>query len=84
MRRAPFIALLVVGTAAFGSPADPCSLSSVVTDAKVSVAISNERTSFREGEIIPLVLSFTSTTGKRYWADNRNYDRSGRLNAADD
>ena len=80
MRRAPFIAVLVVGTAAFGSPADPCSLSSAVTDAKVSVAISNGRTSFREGEIIPLVLSFTSTTDKRYWADNRNYDRSGRLN----
>jgi len=25
------------------------------------------------------VLSFTSTADKRYWADNRNYDRSGRL-----
>jgi hypothetical protein len=25
------------------------------------------------------VLSFTSTVDKRYWADNRNYDRSGRL-----
>jgi hypothetical protein len=33
----------------------------------------------REGEIIPLALSFTSTTDKRYWADNRSYDRSGRL-----
>ena len=35
---------------------------------------------FREGEIIPLALSFTSTADKRYWASNRNYDRSGRLN----
>lgn len=80
MRRVPFLAVLLAGTAAFGSPPDPCSLASTVTDAKVAVAIPNGRTSFREGEIIPLVLSFTSTADKRYWADNRNYDRSGRLN----
>lgn len=43
------------------------------------IAIPDGRTSFREGEIIPLVLSFTSTAAGRYWADNRNYDRSGRL-----
>jgi hypothetical protein len=72
--------LLFAGTAALGLPPDPCSLTSTVTDAKVTVAISDGRTSFREGEIIPLVLSFTSTADKRYWADNRNYDRSGRLN----
>jgi hypothetical protein len=81
MRRiAAAIVLLLAGTAVFGSPPDPCSLTSTVADAKVSVAISNDRASFREGEIIPLVLSFTSTADKRYWADNRNYDRSGRLN----
>jgi hypothetical protein len=71
--------LVIAGTAAFGLPPDPCSLISTVTDAEVHVAISNGRTSFREGEIIPLVLSFTSSADKRYWADNRNYDRSGRL-----
>ena len=48
-------------------------------DAEVTVTIPDERTSFQEGEIIPLVLSFTSPADKRYWADNRNYDRSGRL-----
>lgn len=81
MRRiAAAIFLLLAGTAAFGSSPDPCSLTSTVSDAKVTVAISNGQTSFREGEIIPLALSFTSTADKRYWADNRNYDRSGRLN----
>ena len=80
MRRVAASLMLFAGTAAFGLPADPCSLTSTVNDAKVTVAISNERTSFREGEIIPLVLSFTSTADKRYWASNRNYDRSGRLN----
>lgn len=79
-RIAAGIVLSLVGIAAFGSPPEPCSLTSAVADAKVGVAISNGRTSFREGEIIPLVLSFTSTAVKRYWADNRNYDRSGRLN----
>ena len=79
MRQLAAIALLLVGRAAFGSPPDPCSLTSTVTDAKVTIAIPDGRTSFREGEIIPLALSFTSTADKRYWADNRNYDRSGRL-----
>lgn len=79
MRRVAAIALVLVGTTAFGSPLDPCSLTSTVTDAKVTIAVSDGRTSFREGEIIPLVLSFTSTADKRYWAENRNYDRSGRL-----
>jgi hypothetical protein len=79
MRQAATLALLLVGTAAFASPPDPCSLSSSVSDANITIAISAGRTTFREGEIIPLVLSFTSTADKRYWADNRNYDRSGRL-----
>jgi hypothetical protein len=79
MLRAAAIALLLVGTAAFGSPPDPCSLTSTATDAKVTIAIPAGQTSFREGEIIPLTLSFTSTAHKRYWAENRNYDRSGRL-----
>jgi hypothetical protein len=66
-------------TAVFAAPPEPCSLASTVTDAKVTIAIPDGRTLFREGEIIPLALSFTSTADKRYWADNRNYDRSGRL-----
>ena len=79
MRPVVAIALFLVARAAFASPPDPCSLSSSVTDANVTIAISAGSSTFREGEIIPLVLSFTSTADKRYWADNRNYDRSGRL-----
>jgi hypothetical protein len=80
MRWIAFAAVLLAGTTAFCSPPDPCSLTSTVTDTKVTITIPDGRTSFREGEIIPLMLSFTSTTDKRYWAENRNYDRSGRLN----
>jgi len=77
MRRFAAIALLFAGKAAFGSPPNRCSLSWTATDATVTIAIPDGRTSFREGEVIPLALSFRSTADKR--ADNRNYDRSGRL-----
>jgi hypothetical protein len=80
MRRFAFITVLLAGKAAFCSPPDACSLTSTVTDAKLTLSIPDARTSFREGEIIPLVLSFTSTVDKRYRAVDRNYDRSGRLN----
>lgn len=63
MRRVAAITLLLVGRA----------------DANVSISIAEGRSTFREGEIIHLVLSFTSKADKRYWADNRNDDRSGRL-----
>jgi hypothetical protein len=79
MRLVAAIAILILGTAVLAAPPDPCAVTSTVTDAKVAIAIPGGRTSFREGEIIPLALSFTSTADKRYWADNRNYDRSGRL-----
>lgn len=79
MRRVAAIAILLSGSAVLAAPPDPCSLAPTVTDAKVTIAIPDGRTSFREGEIIPLALSFTSTADKRHWADNRNYDRSGRL-----
>ena len=80
MRRIALFALVITSTIAFClPPEDLCAKISTVSDAKLSVSISGSRTSFREGEIIPLLLSFTSTADKRYWADNRNYDRSGRL-----
>ena len=71
MRLVASITVLLAGTAAFCSPPDPCSLTSTVAHAKVTLTIPEGRTSFREGEIIPLVLSFTSTADKRYWAEDR-------------
>jgi len=75
----PTLVLFFACVSASASPTDPCSLNSTVTDAKVTIAIAGGKTSFREGEIIPLTLSFTSTAEKRYWVDDRRYDRSGRL-----
>jgi len=76
---ASIILLLAGCSLASARPADPCSLTSTVTDAKLTVSIPDGRTSFREGEVIPLVLSFTATAERRYRAMARNYDRSGRL-----
>jgi hypothetical protein len=80
MRRFSLMTVLLATKAAFCSPPDACSLTSTVTDAKLALSFADARTSYREGEIIPLVLSFTSTVDKRYRAADRNYDRSGRLN----
>ena len=81
MRHFAFITVLLIGsTVVAARPPDPCSLISTVTDAKLTLSTQESRTAFREGEIIPLVLSFTSTVEKRYRVADRNYDRSGRLN----
>src|SRR4029077_12280645 len=81
MRLFAFVAVLLTGSSlATARPPDPCPLTSTVADAKVTLSFPDGRTSFREGEIIPLVLSFTSTVDQRYRAVERNYDRSGRLN----
>lgn len=81
MRLVAFITVVLMGCSLVAArPPDPCSLASTVTDAKLTLSIPDGRTSFREGEIIPLVLSFTSTVDNRYRAAVRDYDRSGRLN----
>ena len=79
MRYLALIPLFLLGPTTFASPPDPCSLTSTATDANVTITIADGRSTFREGEIIHLALSFTSTADKRYWVENRNYDRSGRL-----
>jgi hypothetical protein len=80
MRSLAFFTVLLMGCSlAAAQPHNPCSRTSTVTDAKLTLSIPGSRTSFREGEIIPLVLSFTSTADQRYRAMVRNYDRSGRL-----
>jgi hypothetical protein len=72
-------ALLLLAQPIWAAENDPCSATASVSDVHFSLALKDGHTAFQEGEIIPLVLSFTSTTKNRYWADVRNYDRSGRL-----
>ncbi|MGJ5817247.1 hypothetical protein [Paludibaculum fermentans] len=56
-----------------------CSAASSVSDARFTLSSKEGRTVFQSGEIVALKLSFTASTPHRYWADDRNYDRSGRL-----
>jgi len=58
---------------------DPCQSSPSTSDVRFELAPKDGRTTFREGEIIPLVLSFSSAAKDRYAAEVRNYDRSGRM-----
>jgi len=76
--------MLLLGLALNGATAsakdnDPCLQKPTVDDVQFTLSLKDSRTVYQEGEIIPLVLSFTSSAKSRYWADVRNYDRSGRL-----
>jgi hypothetical protein len=72
-------ALLLLGNLSWAAQNDPCATASSTSEVRFRLELKDGRTVFQEGEIIPLVLSFTSNAKKRYWADVRNYDRSGRL-----
>jgi hypothetical protein len=50
------------------------------TDVSLRLSLKSSPAIFREGEIVPITLAFTSTTANTYYANTRNYDRSGRLN----
>ena len=72
-------ATLLLSQQGYAAQSDPCSAASSVSDVRFALALKDGGAVFHVGEIIPLVLSFTSTARGRYWADVRNYDRSGRL-----
>jgi hypothetical protein len=78
-RNIALVLLLLAKPASAMEQHDPCSAASSASDVRFTLALRGHGATFQEGEIIPLVLSFTSGTKNRYWADVRNYDRSGRL-----
>lgn len=52
----------------------------VASDVTLHLTLVDGKTIYREGEIIPLNLAFTSASKEKYTASTRTYDRSGRLN----
>ena len=52
---------------------------SVASDVTLRLTLADGKAIYREGEIIPLTLAFTSVSKSKYAADSRTYDRSGRL-----
>lgn len=75
----PLVLLLLAQPAAAAEKQDPCSTPPSVSDVRFVLSLKQHGTVFQQGEIVPLELSFTSSTKNRYWADVRTYDRSGRL-----
>ena len=71
--------LLLVRAAPAADRPDPCAATSPLVDVQMGLALKDRGAVFQFGEIVPLVLTFTSSTQDRYSADVRNYDRSGRL-----
>ncbi|MGD0760872.1 MAG: hypothetical protein ABR921_18390 [Candidatus Sulfotelmatobacter sp.] len=53
---------------------------SVASDVTLRLTLTDSKTIYREGEIIPLSLAFTSASKGKYTVDSSTYDRSGRLN----
>jgi len=66
---AAIILLLAGCSSAAAQPPQQRLLTSTVTDVQLTLSIADGRTSFREGEIMPLVLSFASAADKRYRAN---------------
>src|SRR5262245_51125517 len=48
-------------------------------DISFTIRLSGDKKRFRQGEIIPLEMSFASSHAKAYRMDAATYDRSGRL-----
>src|ERR1035438_2306798 len=72
--------LFLLAIPSFAAEPDLCAASSSTADVKLSLALKDGQSIFQQGEIIPLNLTFNSTAKGRYWADVRNYDRSGLNN----
>lgn len=54
------------------------------SDVTIQLAPDRGQTVFRQGEIIRLTFRYTSRSPKKYLLNNRNYDRSGRLDGVDE
>jgi hypothetical protein len=73
------IALLFLAATAIASPSDSCASTETAPGVQLTLRIPTGQTSFREGEIIPLELSFSSSIDNRYWFEYKSGDTSGRM-----
>ena len=72
------VLLVLPDRVCFAAEQDPCDAGASFSDVQFALTLKGGQTQFREGEIIPLALSF-STASSRYWLNTASYDRSGRL-----
>ncbi len=55
-------ALLLFAELGWAEEKDPCSAASSVSDVQLTLSLKDGQSVFEQGEIIPLVLTFTATT----------------------
>jgi HEAT repeat protein len=80
MRRFLALGFLLAGASAWAAGKnDPCAEASSTSDVQFELALKDHGSIFRQGEIVALTLSFSSTVKGRYTAMMATYDRSGRL-----
>jgi hypothetical protein len=74
-----FFLLFLSAVPVIAQPAvDPCDIKTGASDVTFRISFADGQTNFREGEIIPVHLVF-STTSHDIQFNTSNYDRSGRL-----
>jgi hypothetical protein len=68
-----FVCAVSLAAAKAGCQSDPCKGTQTGPgDLSLHLSLKNGQTTFREGEIIPLVAEYSATTSKKYVLDNRN------------
>jgi hypothetical protein len=74
------LALVAVSTLAAVSPAQQqATVASSSTDDGPQLRVSTPKSTYRQGEMIPLDLAFTAKEDKHYQINMATYDRSGRM-----
>src|ERR1043166_6181704 len=71
---------LLLVAASFAQEANCQSPPSSNPELNLQISLPSGESTFREGELIPLHLQFTSRAPGQYLASTASYDRSGRLN----
>ncbi len=82
MRRILMALLLLPASAVPGYPwqGESGRPSTSPSDVKLTVGVRGDQSVFQIGEVIPLELSFTSSTPNKYRLEMATYERTGRLN----
>jgi hypothetical protein len=62
-------AILLLARAAWAVECDPCAAASSTADVQLTLVAKGGQAVFRQGEMIPLVLSYTAAEPHRFWRD---------------
>jgi hypothetical protein len=71
------LGLLLATTGAAAQRPDPCTVESSASDVQFTLALKDHGVVFQAGEIIPVTLTFSSSTKGRYTAELRDNNRIG-------